>query len=114
MIWPFEKKNNPPDKARAVRSPPRASESKRTWQLLQVEPALTCNLACVMCPWRGEAGRSDGSGLMDQRVWAAVKSWLHEVEMVDFRRNTCRIQAKAYVDNALVTEATFMAAVVDR
>jgi UDP-3-O-[3-hydroxymyristoyl] N-acetylglucosamine deacetylase/3-hydroxyacyl-[acyl-carrier-protein] dehydratase len=37
-----------------------------------------------------------------------------EVEMVDFRRNTCRIQAKAYVDNALVTEATFMAAVVDR
>lgn len=84
MIWPFEKKNNPPDKARAVRSPPRASESKRTWQLLQVEPALTCNLACVMCPWRGEAGRSDGSGLMDQRVWAAVKSWLHEVEMVDF------------------------------
>lgn len=37
-----------------------------------------------------------------------------EVDMVDFRRNNCRIQAKAYVDNTLVTEATFMAAVVDR
>ena len=45
---------------------------------------MTCNLACVMCPWRGESGRSDGSGLMDQRVWAAVKPWLHEAEMVDF------------------------------
>ncbi len=37
-----------------------------------------------------------------------------EVDMVDFRRNTCRIQAKAFVDEGLVTEATFMAAVVDR
>jgi len=37
-----------------------------------------------------------------------------EVDMVDFRRNTCRIQAKAYVDNAVAAEATFMAAVVDR
>ncbi|MCB2147482.1 MAG: radical SAM protein, partial [Deltaproteobacteria bacterium] len=84
MIWPFDKKNNRPDKVGPVRSPPRVSALKRTWQLLQVEPALTCNLACVMCPWRGETGRSDGSGLMDQQVWAAVKPWLHEVEMVDF------------------------------
>ncbi len=37
-----------------------------------------------MFPWRGEAGRSDGSGLMNQRVWAGVKTWLQETEMVDF------------------------------
>jgi len=84
MIWPFGKKPHQSDKAKGVSSPPRAPQPKRTWQMLQVEPAMTCNLACIMCPWREEAGRSDGSGLMDQRVWAAVKPWLHEVEMVDF------------------------------
>jgi MoaA/NifB/PqqE/SkfB family radical SAM enzyme len=84
MIWPFDKLTHRADKAGAVRSRPPVSKPKRTWQLLQVEPALACNLACVMCPWRGEAGRSDGSGLMDQRVWSAVKPWLNEAEMVDF------------------------------
>ena len=84
MIWPFGKKENHPDKTGPAPSRPRAPEPARTWRMLQVEPALTCNLACVMCPWRGESGRSDGSGLMDQRVWAAVKPWLHEAEMVDF------------------------------
>ena len=84
MIWPFGKKTNHPDKGGPDGSQPHTPEPKRTWHLLQVEPALACNLACVMCPWRGESGRSDGSGLMDQRVWAAVKPWLREVEMVDF------------------------------
>jgi len=37
-----------------------------------------------------------------------------ELEMLSFRRNTCRMQGKAYVDDAVVTEATLMAAVVDR
>jgi MoaA/NifB/PqqE/SkfB family radical SAM enzyme len=84
MIWPFGRKENQPDKTGPARSRPHAPEPARTWRMLQVEPALTCNLACVMCPWRGESGRSDGSGLMDQRVWAAVQPWLQEAEMVDF------------------------------
>ena len=84
MIWPFGKKTVHPDKIMPVRSRRREPDSTPTWRMLQVEPALACNLACVMCPWRGEAGRSDGSGLMDQCVWAAVKPWLHEAEMVDF------------------------------
>ena len=37
-----------------------------------------------------------------------------ELEMLSFRRNTCRMQGKAYVDGILVTEATLMATVVDR
>ena len=37
-----------------------------------------------------------------------------ELEMVSFRRNTCRMQGKTFVDDALVAEATFMAAVIDR
>ena len=65
MIWPFGKKENHPDKTGPAPSRPRAPEPARTWRMLQVEPALTCNLACVMFPWRGESGRLDGSGLMD-------------------------------------------------
>ncbi len=37
-----------------------------------------------------------------------------EVEFVTFRRNTCKIAGKAYVDGKLVTEATMMATVVDK
>ena len=37
-----------------------------------------------------------------------------EVEMLSFRRNTCRMQGKAFVEDALVTEATLMAVVVDK
>jgi len=37
-----------------------------------------------------------------------------ELEMLSFRRNTCRMQGKTFVDDAVVAEATFMAAVIDR
>jgi len=37
-----------------------------------------------------------------------------ELEMLSFRRNTCRMQGKAYVDDNVVTEATLMATVVDK
>jgi len=37
-----------------------------------------------------------------------------ELEMLSFRRNTCRMQGKTFVDDALVAEATFMATVVDK
>jgi UDP-3-O-[3-hydroxymyristoyl] N-acetylglucosamine deacetylase/3-hydroxyacyl-[acyl-carrier-protein] dehydratase len=37
-----------------------------------------------------------------------------ELDMLSFRRNTCRMQGKAYVDDTLVAEATYMAAIIDR
>jgi UDP-3-O-[3-hydroxymyristoyl] N-acetylglucosamine deacetylase/3-hydroxyacyl-[acyl-carrier-protein] dehydratase len=37
-----------------------------------------------------------------------------ELEMLSFRRNTCRMQGKTFVEDNLVAEATFMAAVIDR
>jgi len=37
-----------------------------------------------------------------------------ELEMLSFRRNTCRMQGKTFVEDTLVAEATFMAAVIDR
>jgi UDP-3-O-[3-hydroxymyristoyl] N-acetylglucosamine deacetylase/3-hydroxyacyl-[acyl-carrier-protein] dehydratase len=37
-----------------------------------------------------------------------------ELEMILFRRGTCKMQGKATVDGAVVTEATLMATIVDR
>jgi len=37
-----------------------------------------------------------------------------ELEFVTFRRNTCKMEGKAYVDGKLVTEASLTAVVVDR
>lgn len=37
-----------------------------------------------------------------------------ELEMLSFRRNTCRMQGKTFVGETLVAEATFMATVVDK
>jgi len=37
-----------------------------------------------------------------------------EVEFVSFKRNMCKLKGKAFVDGKLVTEASLMAAVVDR
>jgi UDP-3-O-[3-hydroxymyristoyl] N-acetylglucosamine deacetylase / 3-hydroxyacyl-[acyl-carrier-protein] dehydratase len=37
-----------------------------------------------------------------------------ELEMIAYRRNTCKIAAKAYVDGKVATEATFMTIIVDR
>ena len=37
-----------------------------------------------------------------------------ELEMLSFRRNTCKMNGNAYVDGTLVCSADFMAMVVDR
>ncbi|MCK5126337.1 MAG: bifunctional UDP-3-O-[3-hydroxymyristoyl] N-acetylglucosamine deacetylase/3-hydroxyacyl-ACP dehydratase [candidate division Zixibacteria bacterium] len=37
-----------------------------------------------------------------------------ELEMISFRRGTCRMEAKTYVGDTLVTQAKFMAAIIDR
>ncbi|MEE9441660.1 MAG: bifunctional UDP-3-O-[3-hydroxymyristoyl] N-acetylglucosamine deacetylase/3-hydroxyacyl-ACP dehydratase [candidate division Zixibacteria bacterium] len=37
-----------------------------------------------------------------------------EIEMVSLRRGTCRMEGKTFVDDKLVTEAKFMAAIIDR
>ena len=84
MIWPFHRFRDHRSEERPSRPSADASPPPRTWRLLQVESALACNLACIMCPWRAEAGRSDGAGLMDDRVWAAIRPWLSEVDVLDF------------------------------
>lgn len=58
--------------------------SNRRWRLLQVEPTLACNLACIMCPWTAYRERAAHGGIMQPVVWAAVKPWLKDVQWVDF------------------------------
>lgn len=56
----------------------------RTWRLWQVETSFACNLACVMCPWKGVRGQADSGGLMDASVWAALRPHLENVVEIDF------------------------------
>jgi len=84
LIWPFQKRRLEPEGDADNASKPDAPKPTRTWQMLQVEPALACNLACTMCPWRKEAGRSGKAGLMAEPVWAAIRSWLSEADRIDF------------------------------
>ncbi len=48
----------------------------RLWRLWQVETSFACDLACVMCPWKGVREQSEDSGLMDASVWAALRPHL--------------------------------------
>ncbi|MGD8762778.1 MAG: radical SAM protein [Desulfobacteraceae bacterium] len=67
------------DKAIQKEPPP-----KRRWRLLQVEPAIACNLQCVMCPWREMSKNSSNRGLMTSEVWEAIRPYLPEVRSIDF------------------------------
>ena len=62
---------------------PKAPE-KRRWRLLQVEPALACNLRCVMCPWREIAENAENHGLMAPEIWRAIRPHLAEIQSIDF------------------------------
>ncbi|MBI5251353.1 MAG: SDR family NAD(P)-dependent oxidoreductase [Desulfomonile tiedjei] len=56
---------------------------QRRWRLLQVESAIACNLKCVMCPWKEVRDKAANRGIMDQKVWDAVKQHLPEVASLD-------------------------------
>jgi MoaA/NifB/PqqE/SkfB family radical SAM enzyme len=57
---------------------------KRRWRLLQVEPALACNLRCVMCPWREIAQDLENHGLMSPAIWKSIRPHLSEINSIDF------------------------------
>jgi short-subunit dehydrogenase/MoaA/NifB/PqqE/SkfB family radical SAM enzyme len=60
------------------------SLKKRPWRLFQVESAITCNLKCVMCPWREMAKKAQNRGIMTPEIWAAIRPYLDRVQSVDF------------------------------
>jgi MoaA/NifB/PqqE/SkfB family radical SAM enzyme len=63
---------------------PPAAIRKCRWRLLQVEPALACNLKCVMCPWHETRAKAANRGIMRQEIWDAIKPHLSEALSVDF------------------------------
>ena len=59
-------------------------QKARRWRLLQVESALSCNLRCVMCPWKDVRDQTFNRAVMDGDVWEAVRPHLPDVVSVDF------------------------------
>ena len=57
---------------------------KRRWRLLQIEPAIACNLRCVMCPWREITKNAENRGLMSQEIWQSIRPHLSEINSIDF------------------------------
>lgn len=66
------------DEARGARPP-----ESRLWRLWQVETSFACNLKCVMCPWK-DIREQAGDGLMEARIWAALRPHLSNVMEIDF------------------------------
>ncbi len=60
------------------------SNKKRLWRFLQVEPSIACNLRCVICPWKEISKKAQNRGLMSQKVWNSIRSYLSEVHSIDF------------------------------
>jgi len=58
--------------------------SDRRWRLLQVEPTLACNLACIMCPWTAYREEALHRGIMQPHIWEAVKPALKDAQWIDF------------------------------
>ncbi len=73
-----------PSKAEGQRQSAWNQTRKRRWRLLQVEPALACNLRCVMCPWREIAQDLENHGLMSREIWESIRPYLPEIQSVDF------------------------------
>jgi MoaA/NifB/PqqE/SkfB family radical SAM enzyme len=64
---------------------PDESAEARRWKLLQVEPALACNLRCVMCPWQEiRKKNSVHGGIMSPETWEAIRPHLPQAAAVDF------------------------------
>lgn len=59
-------------------------DDKRRWRFLQIEPSFACNLRCVMCPWKEISKKARNQGLMSQKVWNSIRSYLSDVHSVDF------------------------------
>jgi MoaA/NifB/PqqE/SkfB family radical SAM enzyme len=57
---------------------------ERRWRLWQIEPAIACNLECIMCPWKEIRRQAKPSGVMSQQVWEHLRPYLSQVRSIDF------------------------------
>ena len=49
-----------------------------------MEPALACNIDCVMCPWPRFRGQMEDDGIMKPEIWNSLVPYLSDVKSVDF------------------------------
>jgi short-subunit dehydrogenase/MoaA/NifB/PqqE/SkfB family radical SAM enzyme len=71
------------DNAIARRSGQKPPEERR-WKLWQIESSISCNLNCIMCPWKDEREQSFKTGDMSEEIWEALRPHLPEAASVDF------------------------------
>ncbi len=57
------------------------AKAKKPYKLFQIEPALECNLECVMCPWRELRPEA---AIMSAATFARIAAYLPLAEGVDF------------------------------
>jgi short-subunit dehydrogenase/MoaA/NifB/PqqE/SkfB family radical SAM enzyme len=57
---------------------------ERRWRLWQIESSISCNLNCIMCPWKDERKQSFKAGDMPEEIWEALRPYLPETASVDF------------------------------
>lgn len=60
------------------------STGNRRWRLWQIEPAITCNLKCVMCPWDDARNNVTNKGYMSEEIWGGLSPHLEDVQFIDF------------------------------
>ena len=56
----------------------------RRWRLWQIESSISCNLNCIMCPWKDVRKQSFKTGDMSEEIWEALRPYLSETASVDF------------------------------
>ncbi|MCF8111833.1 MAG: SDR family NAD(P)-dependent oxidoreductase [Desulfobacteraceae bacterium] len=59
-------------------------KKQRTWDLIQLESAISCNLKCLMCPWKDISRQAENRGIMEQPVWDSIRPHLEEIVSIDF------------------------------
>jgi short-subunit dehydrogenase/MoaA/NifB/PqqE/SkfB family radical SAM enzyme len=66
------------------RRPGQKPAEERRWKLWQIESSISCNLNCIMCPWKDERKQSLKTGDMAVEIWEALRPYLPETASVDF------------------------------
>lgn len=56
----------------------------RKWRFWKVEPAIACNIDCVMCPWKSVRATASNRGRMSEATFAALRPHLKNVQSIDF------------------------------
>lgn len=57
---------------------------ERRWRLWQLESSISCNLNCIMCPWKDQREQTFKAGEMSEEIWEALRPYLPETASIDF------------------------------